>query len=159
VKTKRRKADPIEEFHGEALEDFHDVAIRDHSETATTKAFGRQPSTIDGIMFSNIIARFKMKIIKEYGISHDYIEPLIGVNNYTRKPTSVTAIQFDGENYHDCEVFIGKDNYDNTLNYPNVKTLEGTMEVSVSDYILKGIEGEFYPCKESIFNKSYEVNK
>lgn len=49
---------------------------------------------------------------------------------YKKKPVVIEAIQFNGLNYQDCEKFIGKENYDNTLNYPNVKTLEGTMRVS-----------------------------
>lgn len=36
-------------------------------------------------------------------------------------------------------------------------TLEGTMEVSEGDYIIKGIKGEFYPCKPDIFEQTYEV--
>lgn len=38
-----------------------------------------------------------------------------------------------------------------------IPTLEGTMKAQYGDYIIKGIEGEFYPCKPDIFNKTYEV--
>ena len=38
-----------------------------------------------------------------------------------------------------------------------IKTLEGEHIVSVGDYIIKGIEGEFYPCKPNIFEKTYEL--
>lgn len=38
----------------------------------------------------------------------------------------------------------------------NVVTLEGTMKVSPGDYIIKGVNGEFYPCKPDIFEKSYD---
>ena len=31
------------------------------------------------------------------------------------------------------------------------------MTASVGDYIIKGVEGEFYPCKEKIFNETYEL--
>jgi hypothetical protein len=37
-----------------------------------------------------------------------------------------------------------------------IKTLEGTMTVSGGDWIVKGINGEFYPCKPDIFEKTYE---
>ena len=37
-----------------------------------------------------------------------------------------------------------------------IKTLEGTMKASFDDYIIKGVKGEFYPCKADIFEKSYE---
>lgn len=75
---------------------------------------------------------------------------------YRNKPVIREAIQFDGTNYRECEMFIGKENYDNTLNYPNIKTLEGTMRVSSGDYIIKGVNGEFYPCKPDIFKKTYD---
>ena len=37
-----------------------------------------------------------------------------------------------------------------------IKTLEGVMEAKVGDYVIKGINGEFYPCKPDIFEKTYE---
>lgn len=77
------------------------------------------------------------------------------IKKYVKNPIVIEAVQFDGENYKECESFIGKENYDNTLNYPNVKTLEGALRVSVGDYIIKGIKGEFYPCKPDVFLKTY----
>ena len=65
------------------------------------------------------------------------------------------VVQFTGDNLKECKEFIGA-SYDNMLNYPNIKTLEGTMRVSINDYIIKGLCGEFYPCKPDIFEKSYE---
>ena len=49
--------------------------------------------------------------------------------------------------------------------YPNstgedklrVRTLEGTMLIDWNDYIIRGINGELYPCKEEIFIKTYDV--
>lgn len=37
-----------------------------------------------------------------------------------------------------------------------IKTLEGTMRAEVGDYIIKGVKGEFYPCKPDIFEATYE---
>jgi hypothetical protein len=37
-----------------------------------------------------------------------------------------------------------------------IQTLEGKMKASTFDYIIKGVNGEFYPCKPDIFNKTYE---
>lgn len=37
-----------------------------------------------------------------------------------------------------------------------IETLEGTMRADPGDYIIKGVEGEIYPCKPSIFEKTYE---
>ena len=38
----------------------------------------------------------------------------------------------------------------------NIKTIEGTMHASPGDWIIRGINGEFYPCKPDIFEKTYE---
>lgn len=38
-----------------------------------------------------------------------------------------------------------------------IKTLEGTMEVAPNDWIIQGVNGELYPCKPDIFEKTYEV--
>lgn len=37
-----------------------------------------------------------------------------------------------------------------------ISTLEGTMHVATGDFIIKGVNGEFYPCKPDIFEKTYE---
>ena len=37
-----------------------------------------------------------------------------------------------------------------------IHTLEGDMIASIGDYIIKGVNGEFYPCKPDIFEKTYE---
>jgi hypothetical protein len=41
--------------------------------------------------------------------------------------------------------------------YCEIKTLEGIMRGDGGDYIIKGVEGEIYPCKPNIFNKTYDV--
>lgn len=38
-----------------------------------------------------------------------------------------------------------------------IQTLEGVMNASVGDFIIKGVNGEFYPCKPDIFEKTYEA--
>jgi len=38
----------------------------------------------------------------------------------------------------------------------SVKTLEGVITASPYDYIIKGVQGEFYPCKPDIFEQTYE---
>jgi hypothetical protein len=40
---------------------------------------------------------------------------------------------------------------------PHVQTLEGRMLVSDGDWIIKGVKGEFYPCKDEIFRATYEL--
>ena len=39
----------------------------------------------------------------------------------------------------------------------HILTLEGEMHVSVGDWIIKGVKGEFYPCKPDIFEATYEA--
>ena len=41
--------------------------------------------------------------------------------------------------------------------YCDIQTLEGIMRAVSGDWIIKGVEGEIYPCKPSVFEKSYEV--
>ena len=40
-----------------------------------------------------------------------------------------------------------------------IKTLEGDMKASIGDFIMKGVNGEQYPCKPDIFEKTYEIIK
>jgi len=40
-----------------------------------------------------------------------------------------------------------------------IPTLEGELTASVGDYIIKGVKGEFYPCKPEIFEQTYEIVK
>jgi len=77
---------------------------------------------------------------------------------YQKKPIVVDAIRFDGTNFAECEHFIGSDNYDTTLNYPNIITSEGVMRVNKGDYIIKepfDKERGFYPCKPEVFHETY----
>ena len=78
---------------------------------------------------------------------------------FTKKPIEIEAIQFDGNNYKECEEFVGKNNIDNKLSYPNIITSEGTMKVSVNDFIIKepfDKERGYYPCKPEVFVKTYD---
>lgn len=44
-----------------------------------------------------------------------------------------------------------------TLEQKEIHTLEGTMIASPGDYVITGVAGEMYPCKENIFKKTYEL--
>ena len=85
---------------------------------------------------------------------------------YTKKPITIDAIQFTGENGHDIIEFVGTDNISSvtlpaggTPHNIAIATLEGVMSVSHGDYVIKGIKGEFYPCKPDIFEMTYEVEE
>ena len=80
----------------------------------------------------------------------------------------VEAIQWNGFNLEEIKEFVG-----DSLIYEisdaawkvgkgaptihiGIKTLEGTHICRKGDYIIKGVQGEFYPCKPDIFNQTYE---
>jgi len=79
------------------------------------------------------------------------------MRKYRKKPVVIEAIKWDGNNYLQMDDFIGSNNNLYTKNKKlNIVTLEGTMTANIGDYIIKGVEGEFYPCKPDIFHKTYE---
>lgn len=82
---------------------------------------------------------------------------------YRKKPVIIEAIQFEDNSDRIIEIheFMGGDtirvNYEDKDNpYLKIETLEGIMKASVGDYIIKGVNGEFYPCKPDIFEKTYK---
>lgn len=82
---------------------------------------------------------------------------------YRKKPVIIEAIQFEDNSDRIIEIheFMGGDtirvNYEDKDNpYLKIETLEGIMKASVGDYIIKGVNGEFYPCKPDIFERTYE---
>ena len=76
---------------------------------------------------------------------------------YRKKPIIINAIQYDGDNLLEIITFVGKglaeDLVDDILIIP---TLEGDMKASKGDWIIEGVNGEFYPCKPDIFEKTYD---
>ena len=100
------------------------------------------------------------------------------MKKYIKKQVVVEAVQWDGtlekaleisqidglnsiiEYYSTKTVIIGEStsnsvNTSEEIKSFKIKTLEGDMNVSKGGYIIKGIKGEFYPCKEDIFKKTY----
>ncbi len=73
-----------------------------------------------------------------------------------KKPIEIDGIQWTGENVKEVEEFIGDHGYVKGR-YVEIGTLEGLMVASPEDWILKGIQGEFYPCKDDIFRMTYEL--
>lgn len=77
---------------------------------------------------------------------------------YRKKPVVIEAMQWLGGNFIEIDNFITVHHE----TYPSqgivkIPTLEGVMEAIPGDYIIKGVNGEFYPCKPDIFYKTYEV--
>lgn len=84
---------------------------------------------------------------------------------YKKKPVIIEAIQLLNNNssIEEClkfiyNVFITDDDIETVKNNKHIRiqTLEGDMKASFGDYIIKGVNGEFYPCKPDIFEKTYE---
>ena len=83
------------------------------------------------------------------------------MQKFVKKPVVIEAIQYDGANITEVENFVRKklptvisSNQDTQLLIP---TLEGYMRASKGDYVIKGVNGEFYPCKPDVFEKTYDV--
>lgn len=83
------------------------------------------------------------------------------INKYRKRPVEIEAIQFDGWNWREVHQFMRDEPLAFTDDvrkdeYILIHTLEGVMKAKVGDYIIKGVHGEFYPCKPDIFRETYE---
>lgn len=80
------------------------------------------------------------------------------IKKYKKKPVTIKAVKYNGENIDEIVDFVDNDSLiiNNILSMIEINTLEGVMAVCKGDYIIKGINGEFYPCKPDIFEKTYE---
>ena len=88
---------------------------------------------------------------------------------FRKKPVIIEAMQFTGNNWQKIQEWM----YSNgskafkTVEVDEsgavigviIRTLEGEMVASIGDYIIKGVKGEFYPCKPDIFERTYEEVK
>lgn len=88
---------------------------------------------------------------------------------YRKKPVVVEAIQWMGINLEEIRDFVGNsliEDYNELQTFKGerikfldgieIRTLEGNHRVLINDYIIKGVQGEFYPCKPDIFLATYE---
>lgn len=86
------------------------------------------------------------------------------VKKYRKKPVEVEVWLFNRENLETVESWVRKysdkmtlfSQYGGGKIWIEIKTLEGVMKASEGDYIIKGINGELYPCKPDIFIRTYE---
>lgn len=75
---------------------------------------------------------------------------------YRKKPVVIEAVQWNGHNPLEIGMFAGWLTVETNGDKLYVPTLEGTMMANPGDYIIKGIQDEFYPCKPDIFEATYE---
>ena len=93
------------------------------------------------------------------------------IKKYIKKPVQIEAIQLKENNIIEVFDFLDGANYKENKSveelqdfsqmilkqgYIEIETLEGIMKANFGDYIIKGIKGEFYPCKPDIFQATYE---
>ena len=80
---------------------------------------------------------------------------------FRKKPVVIEAEQFTHENKDRCFNFINGNRYaDRSADGQpilRIDTLEGEMTAQIGDWIIKGVKGEFYPCKPDIFEATYEA--
>lgn len=90
---------------------------------------------------------------------------------YTKKPVTIEAIQWTGLNLEEVKSFVGDSLHYDIIDTawevgkgaPRInmiiKTLEGNHICTEGDYIIKGVQGEFYPCKPDIFEMTYDIHE
>lgn len=92
---------------------------------------------------------------------------------YKKKPVIIDAVQWTGKNHREMFDFLTQDTFSEEsmkvtgdhfyIDHSKVeggliiKTLEGEHLATIGDYIIRGVKGEYYPCKEDIFHQSYEI--
>lgn len=79
---------------------------------------------------------------------------------YRKKPVVIEAVRWTGKFDENISLFVFGHAEIRGLCEPYrliVHTLEGDMEATVGDYIIRGVNGEIYPCKPDIFEKTYEA--
>lgn len=91
------------------------------------------------------------------------------MGKYRKKPIVIEAIQWNGFNVDEINGFVDKlleTELESETAYLagkgapifslKIETIEGVMKAMPKDWIIKGVNGEFYPCKPDIFEKTYE---
>lgn len=83
---------------------------------------------------------------------------------FRKKPVVIEAVQFTGENRREVLSFAFPSMSEDGLAGAEImrlpvviETAEGAMKASPGDWIIKGVKGEFYPCKPDIFAATYEA--
>lgn len=77
---------------------------------------------------------------------------------FRKRPVEIEAIQYTGKNMREIFDFTKTTEIEDDFLTSEliIKTLEGDMHASVGDWIIRGVKGEYYPCKPDIFGLTYE---
>ena len=76
---------------------------------------------------------------------------------FRRKPITVEAIQWNGNNLYGVLSFLGKKTYGQIVGAVLIVTPKAILTAVIGDWIVKGDDGEFYPCNPGDFERTYEV--
>ena len=86
------------------------------------------------------------------------------MQKYRKRPVVIEAIKYESENGEPLDFvqdaivdFVNANLEIDPCGSICIPTLEGVMMASVGDYIIKGVKGEFYPCKPDIFEATYDA--
>ena len=84
----------------------------------------------------------------------------MSVKKYRKKPVEIEAMQLNTHNVREVAKWCGADlghTFGSTEpDALDIHTLEGTMVAHIGDYIIRGVQGEFYPCRPDVFAVTYE---
>ena len=85
---------------------------------------------------------------------------------YRKKPVIIEAVRLVNECYDDVLAFVTRSpevvlyhegwGQSPALDHADVTTLEGVMRAQYGDWLIRGVQGEVYPCKHTIFRQTYE---
>ena len=80
---------------------------------------------------------------------------------FRKKPVVIEAVQYTGANVQEIIDFTEGEAIKNggKSDYMTIHTLEGAHIATTGDWIIKGVKGEFYPCKPDILDQTYEVEE
>jgi len=81
---------------------------------------------------------------------------------FRKKPVEIEAVQWTGENIEEMTehlegAVVGNLGFIVEDAPITITTLEGDHRADIGDWIIKGVKGEFYPCKPDIFEQTYEL--
>ena len=82
------------------------------------------------------------------------------MGHYRKKPVEIEALQWSGSNWHEMLAWVKWEGHGDVWVTDGDKliipTLEGDMTASPGDWIIRGVKGEHYPCRNDIFLETYE---
>lgn len=78
---------------------------------------------------------------------------------FRKKPVVIEAMQLTESNAESIYNWMGIQRASKNDEVVKIETLEGLMTANINDWIIKGVKGEFYPCKPDIFEATYEAVK